>query len=159
MHAGIFGLSPACLSWLAVEFFGSTRTVDALGKRPRYTFFLFTFIKYHIHMTQELILKGTGASAGVAHGKVQIVAGIKDAATFEEGSILVTRITDPSMVMMMAKSAAIVCDIGGLTSHPSIVSREMGIPCVVNTKTATSTLKYGQEIIVDGTKGEIYATE
>lgn len=103
----------------------------------------------------ELLIKGTAASQGVARGKVRIVNGIQDAATFEEGSVLVTKITDPTMVMMMARSAAIVTDIGGLTSHPAIVSREMGIPCVVNTKNATSILKDGQEVIVDGNTGEV----
>jgi len=106
--------------------------------------------------TKKILLKGTAASVGIARGKVKMVHGIQDASSFEEGSILVTRITDPTMVMMMARSAAIVCDIGGITSHPSIVSREMGIPCVVNTKTATKILKDGQEIIVDGTKGFVY---
>jgi pyruvate,water dikinase len=105
---------------------------------------------------ENLILSGTAASGGQAQGKVKIVTSIKDGPSFEEGSVLVTRITDPSMVMMMAKAAAIVCDIGGLTSHPSIVSREMGIPCVVNTKNATTVLKDGQEVIVDGTAGKIY---
>lgn len=108
-----------------------------------------------MEQSSEPILIGTPASAGVARGKVKIVTGIKDSASFEEGSVLVTRITDPTMVMMMAKSVAIVCDIGGLTSHPAIVSREMGIPCVVNTKNATTTLKDGQEIIVDGSTGKI----
>ena len=108
-------------------------------------------------MKSILLLTGTAASDGGAPGKVKIVKDIHDSASFEEGSVLVTRITDPSMVMMMAKAAAIVCDIGGITSHPSIVSREMGIPCVVNAKTATTMLKDGQEIIVDGSTGEIFA--
>ena len=107
----------------------------------------------------KLILAGVAASGGVSRGKVKVITGIQDSDSFEEGSILVTRITDPTMVMMMAKSAAIVCDIGGLTSHPSIVSREMGIPCVVNAKTATTILQDGQEIVVDGTAGKIYFAE
>jgi pyruvate, water dikinase len=110
-------------------------------------------------MTKKILLKGTGASTGTAKGKVKIVKSIKDAPFFEEGSVLVTRITDPTMVMMMAKSVAIICDIGGLTSHPSIVSREMGIPCIVNTKMSTQVLKDGMEIIVDGNTGEIFIEE
>lgn len=104
----------------------------------------------------EPILTGTAASGGTARGKVKIVEGIKDTPSFEEGSVLVTKITDPTMVLMMAKSAAIVCDIGGITSHPSIVSREMGIPCVVNTKNGTSVLKDGQGVIVNGSEGRVY---
>lgn len=106
-----------------------------------------------------LIITGVAASAGIAKGRVRIVTGTADMPRFEEGDILVTRITDPTMVMMMSRAAAIVCDIGSITSHPSIVSRELGIPCVVNTKEGTAMLKDGQRVRVDGTKGEIHITE
>lgn len=109
--------------------------------------------------TIQPILTGVAASAGVAEGNVKIVSGAADMPRFEEGDILVTRITDPTMVMMMSRAAAIVCDIGSITSHPSIVSRELGIPCVVNTKEGTIVLKDGQRVRVDGTKGEIHAVE
>lgn len=102
------------------------------------------------------ILTGIAASSGNAQGKVKIVKSIKDSNSFQEGDILVAKITDPSMVVMMGRAAAIVCDIGGITSHPAIVSREMGIPCVVAAKDATSIFKTGDEILVDGDKGEVY---
>lgn len=102
------------------------------------------------------ILSGLGTSPGTAKGRVRIVSGAKDEAAFLEGEILVTRITDPTMVLMMNKAAAIVCDIGGQTSHPSILSRELGIPCVVATKTATKTLKNGMDVQVDGEKGIVF---
>ena len=105
------------------------------------------------------ILTGIAASPGTAQGIVKIVSGSEDAHQFSEGDILVTKITDPTMVMMMAKASAIVCDIGGLTSHPSLVAREMGIPCVVNTQDATKILKDGQRVLVDGAKGEIYVLD
>ncbi|MFH1750587.1 MAG: PEP-utilizing enzyme [Candidatus Micrarchaeota archaeon] len=104
----------------------------------------------------KLILKGIGASEGKAQGKVRIVESADDHFKFREGDILVTRITDPTMTVLMNRAAAIVCDIGGITSHPSIVSREMGIPCVVNTKNATKNLKDGMEVLVDGKLGEVY---
>ena len=104
----------------------------------------------------EPILTGIAASGGTATGRVKIVSSIKDAPSFEDGAVLVTTITDPSMVMMMAKACAIVCDVGGITSHPSIVSREMGVPCVVNTKNATTILKDGQMVRVDGSLGKVY---
>lgn len=106
-------------------------------------------------VNNKLILKGLGASAGIAKGKVKIVNNSDDPSIFLSGEVLVTRITDPSMVMMMSRAAAIVTDIGGMTSHPAIVSREMGIPCVVATKTATNDLKDGMDIVVNGTTGEI----
>src|SRR3989338_2650065 len=104
----------------------------------------------------EKTLTGLGTSPGQAQGKVRIVTGSKDEGRFQDGEILVTRITDPTMVMMMNRASAIVCDIGGMTSHPSILSRELGIPCVVATKNATTRLKDGQEIIVDGKTGDVF---
>ncbi|MFH0971004.1 MAG: PEP-utilizing enzyme [Candidatus Micrarchaeota archaeon] len=103
----------------------------------------------------KTILKGMGTSEGKAQGKVKIIESADDHFKFREGDILVTRITDPTMTVLMNRAAAIVCDIGGLTSHPSIVAREMGIPCVVNTKEGTKKLKDGEEVLVDGKKGEI----
>jgi pyruvate, water dikinase len=102
------------------------------------------------------LLKGIGTSAGTAEGEVYIVDSAKDSEKFPDGGVLVTKITDPTMVMMMNKSSAIVCDIGGMTSHPSIISRELGIPCVVGTKEATIKLKNGQKITVNGTTGEVF---
>ena len=107
-------------------------------------------------LKEQLILKGVAASPGKAQGKVKIIKGIEDSNKFNEGNILVTKITDPTMVMMMAKAKAIICDIGGMTSHPAIVSREMGIPCVVNTKEASKLLRDGMELKVNGNSGKIY---
>jgi len=105
------------------------------------------------------ILKGLGASPGQVQGQVKIIKESKNHPSFQEGDILVTRITDPTMVILMSKAGAIVCDIGGMTSHPSIVSREMGIPCVVATKKATRVLRDGIVVKVDGGKGVIYVLD
>ena len=104
----------------------------------------------------KLILKGLGASEGSFEGTAKIFLPGDDPKLFPENAIMVTTLTDPTMVMAMMKASAIVSDIGGITSHPAILSREMGIPCVVNTKQGTSLIKDGQKIRVDGTKGEIY---
>ena len=105
---------------------------------------------------EKLILKGIAASSGIAEGLVRVVEGVKDISSFNDGDILVAEITEPSMVIMMNKAAAIVTNKGGMTSHPAIVSRELGIPCVVATKTATRDLENGMKIRVDGAKGEVY---
>jgi pyruvate,water dikinase len=107
-------------------------------------------------MDYKLILKGLAASSGVAEGKARIFLPNDSALYFKQDEILVTTITDPTMISAMIKAAAIVTDIGGITSHPAILSREMGIPCVVNTKEATKLIKTGDHIIVDGSKGEVY---
>lgn len=101
-------------------------------------------------------LKGIPASPGTAEGTVKIVHGAENIADFNEGDVLVSEMTEPSMVIMMNKAAAIVTDRGGITSHPAIVSRELGIPCVVNVKTATTELRDGMRVRVNGSAGEIH---
>ncbi|MFH0969540.1 MAG: PEP-utilizing enzyme [Patescibacteria group bacterium] len=108
---------------------------------------------------EKIVLEGTAASAGQAIGKVRIVKSSADSSKFKDGEVLVAHLTNPTMIMMMAKASAIITDIGGLTSHPAIVSREMGTPCVVSTKIATTTLKDGMTIRVDGSAGKIYLIE
>jgi len=104
----------------------------------------------------EVILTGLGASPGIASGKIKIVRDLTDLEKIKQGDILVTRMTNPDMVVSMQKSAAIVTDEGGLTAHAAIVSREMGIPAVVGTREATIKLKEGEIITVDGSSGKIY---
>jgi pyruvate,water dikinase len=107
----------------------------------------------------QLLLKGLAASSGTATGVAKLCLPGDNAAGFNEGDILVTTITDPTMVQVMIKAAAIVTDIGGITSHPAILSREMGIPCVVNTKQATKVIKNGMSLKVDGDTGEVYVLD
>jgi len=104
----------------------------------------------------KILVKGQGAAPGVASGKVVIIRDVKDTGAVKEGDILVTRMTNPDMVPAMRKVAAIVTDEGGMTCHAAIVSRELGTPAVVGTRTATNVLKNGQLVTVDGEKGHIY---
>ncbi|MFA4907969.1 MAG: phosphoenolpyruvate synthase, partial [archaeon] len=102
------------------------------------------------------ILKGLSASPGIASGKAVIAMEIKDAGKILKGDVLVTRMTAPDWVPTMEKASAIVTNEGGSTCHAAIVSRELGIPCVVGTGNATELLRNGQIITVDGTSGIIY---
>ena len=104
----------------------------------------------------EVILQGMAASPGIASGKVKIVHELKDLGKVQQGDILVTKMTNPDMVVTMQRSAGIVTDEGGMTSHAAIVSREMGTPAVVGTEKATHMLKDGDEITVDGSTGKVY---
>jgi len=104
----------------------------------------------------EVILKGAAASLGSAAGPVKIIHKPTEIDKVMEGDILVTEMTTPDFVPAMKKAKGIVTDTGGRTCHAAIVSRELGIPCVVGTGTATSTLKTGQMITVDGAKGLVY---
>ncbi|MEW6062965.1 MAG: phosphoenolpyruvate synthase [Nanoarchaeota archaeon] len=105
----------------------------------------------------SVLLSGLGASPGVASGIVKIIDNVNDLWKIDKDSVLVTKMTSPDYVVAMQKARAIVTDEGGLTSHASIVSREMGIACVVGTGNATTLLKEGTTITVDGTHGKIYS--
>ena len=89
----------------------------------------------------EILLTGMGASPGVASGKVRIIESMEDLSQIKEGEVLVTKMTNPDMVVAMQKSSAVVTDEGGATAHAAIVSREMGLPAVVGTEEATKKLK------------------
>lgn len=102
------------------------------------------------------ILRGFGASPGVASGVARILQGAADMDKLRPGEVLVTAMTTPDMVPAMAHAAAIVTDEGGMTCHAAIVSRELGVPCVVGTRTATHTIVDGSEITVDGKTGQVY---
>jgi pyruvate,water dikinase len=104
----------------------------------------------------EVILTGLAASPGIASGKIKIIENLEDLHKINQGDILVTVMTNPDMVVTMQKSAAIVTDEGGLTAHAAIVSREMGIPAIVGTQEATTKLKEGEIITVDGFTGKVY---
>lgn len=98
-------------------------------------------------------LKGQCASLGYAKGRVRIILEPKDMAKMQKGDILVAIATNPDVVPAMKKAAAIVTEQGGVTCHAAIVSRELGIPCVIGTKIATKVLKDGDEVEVDAAKG------
>jgi pyruvate,water dikinase len=104
----------------------------------------------------KAILRGLGASPGIGMGKVRLVRTAKEIKNMERGDILVTEMTTPDFVPGMKKAAAIITDTGGTTSHAAIVSRELGVPCVVGTGNATATLKDGMDVSVDGSHGIIY---
>ena len=100
-----------------------------------------------------VLLKGAAASLGSISGPVKIIHKPTEIDKIMPGDILVTEMTTPDYVPAMRKASAIVTDTGGRTCHAAIVSRELGIPCVVGTGKATSILKNGQIITVDGVNG------
>jgi len=107
-------------------------------------------------MSFKLLLKGMGVSVGQAEGKVCVIQSAGDFQKLQDGDILVAHNTDPSMTFIINKTAGIVCDVGGMTSHPAIISRELGIPAVVGTGSATKILHDGMQIMIDGASGEIF---
>ena len=103
-----------------------------------------------------VLVSGAAASPGVASGPVKIVPDPSQIDKVLEGDILVAEMTTPDFVPAMKRAAAIVTDRGGRTAHAAIVSRELGIPCIVGCENATTTLKDGQVITVDGSNGKVY---
>ena len=111
--------------------------------------------------TEELktLARGLSASPGIARGKVILIEDMDELAKVKEGNILVTAMTNPDMVPAMRKAKAVVTDEGGRTCHAAIVSRELGIPCIVGAGDATELLKDGKVVTVDATRGVVYEGE
>ncbi len=107
-------------------------------------------------ITQPPILTGEPASPGTASGVVVIIKDIKEIDRAQKGQILVTTMTTPDFVPAMKKVNGIITDKGGQTSHAAIVSRELGVPCVVGTKDATKDLKEGDIVTLNGTTGQVW---
>ncbi len=105
---------------------------------------------------KKTLLQGAGASPGIGWGPVVIVKSKKEIGQVKQGNILVTSMTTPDFVPAMKKVSGIITDKGGLTSHAAIVSRELGVPCVVGTETATKELKDRLVVTVDGSAGKVY---
>lgn len=119
-----------------------------------------TTIKEEAGEVQEIkapvLLSGAPASPGVASGPVKLVNDPSEIDKVLTGDILVAGMTTPDFVPAMKRAVAIVTDRGGRTAHAAIVSRELGIPCVVGTGEGMSVLKDGQNITVDGSSGKVY---
>ena len=104
------------------------------------------------------MLEGLGVSPGIAEGPARVILGPDGIPDVEPGEILVCPTTDPSWAPAMLIAAALVIDVGGALSHGAIVARELGVPCVINTGTGTTTLRTGDHLKVDGTSGRVEFT-
>lgn len=105
----------------------------------------------------KMLLQGLGASPGRAAGAVRVLNDPAEGARLRAGEVLVAPMTNPDWVPVLRRAAAVVTDSGGMTCHAAIVSRELGVPCVVGARTATTTLRDGQLVTVDGAAGTVEA--
>lgn len=98
----------------------------------------------------------SGASVGykIGHGKANVIKDVSDIGDFNKGEVLVTEMTDPDWEPIMKMASAIVTNSGGRTCHAAIISRELGIPCIVGTRNATEMIKTGRDITVSCAEGE-----
>jgi pyruvate,water dikinase len=104
----------------------------------------------------SVLLSGSPASPGMAYGPVKILVDASEIGKILKGDVLVAPMTTPDFVPAMKKACAIVTDQGGRTSHAAIVSRELGIPCIVGASGATTTLIEAERVTVDGSSGRVY---
>lgn len=116
--------------------------------------------EYKLTEEGKLIVKGTSVGSKIGTGRVSKVMSVKDIGDFKEGDVLVTEMTDPDWVPIMKIASAIVTDKGGRTCHAAIVSRELGIPCVVGTGNASELIAEGVDVTVHcgggGDEGMVY---
>ena len=108
----------------------------------------------------KLIVEGGSIGSKIGSGKANIIKDVKDISKFKDGEILVTEMTDPDWEPIMKKAAAIVTNSGGRTCHAAIISRELGVPCIVGTTNGTEKISQGQMVTVscaEGERGYVYA--
>ena len=116
--------------------------------------------EYRLEKRSDIRVKGIAVGSKIGSGGVRILKGASQLSEFQKGEVLVTEITDPDWEPIMKIASAIVTNKGGRTSHAAIVSRELGIPCIVGTNNATKILKNKEIITVDcssGNEGIVYA--
>jgi pyruvate,water dikinase len=110
--------------------------------------------EYRLCENGELLLTGAPVGGKIGQGRANVILDVQDIAKFKVNQVLVTRMTDPDWEPIMKKAAAIVTDRGGRTCHAAIISRELGIPCVVGTEVATKRIESGQHVTVSCAEGE-----
>ncbi len=109
---------------------------------------------YKLKGEGEVLCTGKAVGSKIGQGKARVILDVSEINEFQEGEVLVTEMTDPDWEPIMKKAAAIVTDKGGRTCHAAIISRELGIPCIVGTEVASRIIKTGDEITVDCSRGE-----
>ena len=111
--------------------------------------------EYRLEKKSEILLNGIAVGGKIGAGTARILKSAKNISAFQKNEVLVTEITDPDWEPIMKIASAIITDKGGRTSHAAIVSRELGIPCIVGTGKATKALKNGEAVTVDCSSGEV----
>src|SRR5262249_33399721 len=137
---------------------GKDYTPNKQTRRPAVVVGRFDPSAYHVH--EELdrdvrVLTGLAVSSGVATGPARVILHSDTTEQVEPGEILIAPFTDPGWTPYFIRAAAIVMDLGGLLSHGSVIAREYGIPAVANVGPATRLIRTGQQIHVDGNRGEV----
>jgi pyruvate,water dikinase len=104
---------------------------------------------------QKMLVQGLAASKGVTSGTVRVLLTPEEGSRLLDGEVLVAPMTSPDWVPAIRRASALVTDGGGMTCHTAIVARELGVPCVVGTRSATTVLRDGEVVTVDGGRGQV----
>jgi pyruvate, water dikinase len=137
--------APQDIEWAAEDgaiYLVQTRPITTLGAPPP--------------APGEVLVSGLGASPGTASGTVRVLRSPEEGRRLQAGEVLVAPMTSPDWVPAIRRAAALVTDSGGMTCHAAIVSRELRIPCVVGTRSATRVLRDGELVTVDGAHGKVF---
>ena len=114
-----------------------------------------TYEEYEVSASAKVLLTGIAVGEKIGQGKVKVIPNVKQIGQFKKGEILVTTMTDPDWTAIMRIAGGIITDEGSKTCHAAIISRELGIPCIVGAKKATRILKTGNLVTVDCTQGSV----
>ncbi len=145
---------PMDIEWALDEADGKLYIVQARGETVQSRKNMNVIEEYRLTETGTIIAKGTSVGNKIGKGKASKIMSTKDIDLFKEGDVLVTEMTDPDWVPIMKIASAIVTDKGGRTCHAAIVSRELGIPCVVGTGNASQKIADKSPITVSCTEGD-----
>ncbi len=145
---------PMDIEWALDEDDGKLYIVQARSETVQSRRNVNVIEEYKLTEEGPLLVKGTSVGNKIGTGKVNKIMSVKDINDFKEGDVLVTEMTDPDWVPIMKIASAIVTDKGGRTCHAAIVSRELGIPCVVGTGNASEIIKDGGDVTVSCTGGD-----
>jgi pyruvate,water dikinase len=113
-----------------------------------------SYEEYRLKGTGEKLVTGIAVGTKIGSGTVRVIKNVAGINSFKKGEVLVTEVTDPDWEPIMKIASAIVTDKGGRTSHAAIVSRELGIPCIVGSMNSTTVLKNGMDVTVDCSSGK-----
>ncbi|MDR6636893.1 phosphoenolpyruvate synthase [Paenarthrobacter nitroguajacolicus] len=150
---------PMDMEWAKDGFTGELFMVQARPETVQAQRSGAIFRMHHLRGAGRILASGAAVGDSIAQGPVCVIRDARDIESFVDGSILVTQMTDPDWVPIMKRAAGIVTDHGGPTSHAAIVSRELGVPAIVGTGTATTVLKPGATVTVscaEGEQGRVY---
>jgi pyruvate, water dikinase len=112
-------------------------------------------IKYNLTGKGKIVIEGKSVGEKIGQGKAHVIKDVKDINQFKKGEVLVTDMTDPDWEPIMKIASAIITNRGGRTCHAAIISRELGIPCLVGTGSGTTAIKNGSDVTADCSQGDV----